>query len=124
MQRRHAEGKPYLQAYDIVSSRLQVADTLEGMELASRVRQYLVTAYRDILACPFAGVSTLFLLPSSGFVYHSRVGGKPRHDYSLEATVFLASANGRHMAGIYEVRGESYEQVASIYRPQAGEVSR
>lgn len=71
-----------------------------------------------------APVSTLFLLPSSGFVYHGRVGGKPRHDYSLEATVFLASANGRHMAGIYEVRGESYEQVASIYRPQAGEVSR
>ena len=68
MQRRHAEGKPYLQAYDIVASRLQVADTLEGMELASRVRQYLVTAYRDILACPFAGVSTLIYRPQAGEV--------------------------------------------------------
>jgi len=63
-------------------------------------------------------LSTLFNLPTSGYVFHSRIGGKPRHEYDIRAAVFLAAANGRHGAGIYEITGETYEQVASIYRPE------
>lgn len=54
MQRRHQESKPYLLAADIVSCRLQVADSLEGMQKAIRIRQYLNTAYRNILLRPYS----------------------------------------------------------------------
>lgn len=64
--------------------------------------------------------TTLFHIPTSGYVYHSRVGCTPRHEYDIRAAVFLASANGRHGAGIYQINGDTYEQVASIYRPGKG----